>query len=80
MSNDAKNPDQGKQLTNNPQGAIEHDAYVTSQKPNGNENFSDDEEEFIDPESTLYLTELAEVWANINLITQSSFEPVKTYN
>ena len=33
----------------------------------------------MDPESTLYLKELTEDWANINLVIQSSFELVKNW-
>ena len=51
----------------NQTGRVHH---ITEQSQKGNQNFSEDEEKFIDPESMLYLKELTEDWANINLIIQ----------
>ena len=36
-----------------------------------------DKSESIDPEATLYLKELTEDWANINLVKPKSYRPVR---
>ena len=50
---------------------------VTEQSQNVNQANEDDESESIYPESTLYLEELTEDWANINLVLPKIFSPVR---
>ena len=50
---------------------------VTEQSQDVNQANVDDESESIDLESTLYLKELTEDWANINLVQPKIFSPVR---
>ena len=49
--------------------------HVTEQSQGVSQINIDDESELIEPESTLYLRELTEDWANIDLVQPQNFSP-----
>ena len=51
--------------------------HVTEQSQNIFQATTEDENESIDSEATLYLKELTEDWANINLVKPKSYRPVR---
>ena len=51
--------------------------HVTEQSQDIIQATTEDENESIDPKATLYLKELTEDWANINLVIPKSYRPVR---
>ena len=51
--------------------------HVTEQSQDVIQATTEDESESIDPEATLYLKELTEDWANINLVKPKLYRPVR---